>query len=246
MAQTVRTHHLFDPASESSYKLSRTKLALFLECPRCFYLDRRCSVSRPDNMVFSLNNAVDVLLKREFDTYRAHRETPPLLQTYGVEAVPFHDPRMDDWRDISKGIQFQHRSGFLVFGAVDDVWQTPEGELIVVDYKATSTERTLTSEDAIRDGYKRQLEIYQWLLRSIGEKVSETAYILYANGDRTKDAFNRTLQFSMTLLPYQGETSWVDDALDSAHECLMSEKSPPPVTGCEWCEYRRRAGAVKD
>ena len=55
------------------WKLSRSKIDLFVECPRCFYLDNKLGVSRPKGPSFTLNIAVDALLKREFDTHRAHK-----------------------------------------------------------------------------------------------------------------------------------------------------------------------------
>jgi len=54
----------------------------------------------------------------------------------------------------------------LVFGAIDDLWQNPRGEFMVVDYKATSKAEAINSLDKEwHEGYKRQMEIYQWLLR---------------------------------------------------------------------------------
>lgn len=35
-----RTKNLFDPKSKTPFKLSRSKIDLFLNCPRYFYLDR--------------------------------------------------------------------------------------------------------------------------------------------------------------------------------------------------------------
>ncbi|MEI9966803.1 MAG: hypothetical protein WDN67_04185 [Candidatus Moraniibacteriota bacterium] len=36
------------------------------------------------------------------------------------------------------------RAGFLFSGGVDDVWVAPDGELIIVDYKATSKDGEVT------------------------------------------------------------------------------------------------------
>ena len=52
------------------FKFSRSKVELFMECPKCFYIDRVKGVSRPSGFTFSLNNAVDALFKKEFDDYR--------------------------------------------------------------------------------------------------------------------------------------------------------------------------------
>ena len=51
-------------------KISRSKIDLFLECPRCFYLDVVKKIKRPPGFPFNLNNAVDMLLKKEFDRHR--------------------------------------------------------------------------------------------------------------------------------------------------------------------------------
>jgi len=61
---------LFDPASKKPYRISRSGLELFHDCPRFFYYDKRPGLSRPAGFPFNLNAAVDVLLKREFDAYR--------------------------------------------------------------------------------------------------------------------------------------------------------------------------------
>jgi len=39
-----------------------------------------------------------------------------------------------------------------------------------------------------QDGYKRQMEIYQWLLRQNGLKVSDTGYFVYCNGKTDRKA----------------------------------------------------------
>jgi len=52
-------------------KLSRIKIDLFVECPRCFYLDMVKKIKRPQVAPLNLNNVIDTLLKREFDVHRA-------------------------------------------------------------------------------------------------------------------------------------------------------------------------------
>lgn len=236
----VRTRNLFDPSSDDPFPLSRSKLQLFLDCPRCFYLDRRLGVGQPSGPPFTLNVAVDELLKREFDEYRAKGKPHPIMHTFGVEAVPLRDARMDVWRDNRKGVRVPYK-GFEFYGAVDDVWLGDDGRLIVVDYKATGVDKPATLDDAWKDGYKRQMEVYQWLLRGIGEDVSSTGYFLYASAQKSHSALDAVLKFTMTLLPYEGDASWVEDALEEAHACLSDDELPPSTKDCEWCAYRRAA-----
>ncbi len=56
-----KAFNVFDPKSTAPYKLSRSKIDLFMECPQCFYLDRRLGVGRPPGFPFNLNSAVDTL-----------------------------------------------------------------------------------------------------------------------------------------------------------------------------------------
>src|SRR3989338_3788923 len=63
-----RTRNIFNPKSKEPFKLSRSKIELFLQCPRCFYVDRRLGIGRVSGPPFTLNTATDTLLKKEFDS----------------------------------------------------------------------------------------------------------------------------------------------------------------------------------
>jgi len=104
-----RIRNLFDPSSKVPYKLSRSKIELFLNCPRCFYLDRRLGVGQPPGYPFTLNSAVDKLLKKEFDIHRKSGSPHPLMKAYGLDLIPFQHEKMDEWRDaLGGGIQYLH------------------------------------------------------------------------------------------------------------------------------------------
>ena len=235
-----RQRNLYDPESEKPFKLSRTRLDRFIECPRCFYLDRRLGVDRPPGFPFNLNSAVDALLKTEFDAYRKQRKPHPhYMRAHGIDAVPFQHTELDDWRNNFKGVQHLHEpTNLLIHGAVDDVWQAQSGELIVVDYKATSKNSAVSLDAKWQRGYKRQLEIYQWLLRRNGFEVSDTGYFIYCNGDSSREEFAQQLQFEVSVLPYTGSDEWIEETILAAHRCLRSESAPPPDShGCDYCAY---------
>jgi hypothetical protein len=244
----------FDPNSKETFRVSRSKIDLFSECPRCAYLDLRLGVKRVSGPSFTLNNAVDELLKREFDTHRKNKSKHPLCDQYGVDAVPFDDPRMEEWRDaLRRGIQYHHKSTNLtVRGGIDDVWVKPNGELLIVDYKATSKKEGPSTTDDLYDSYKRQIEIYQWLFRMNGFKVSPTGYFVYVNGQSDREAFDGKLEFDVKLIAYTGNDTWVEEAVVGLHEMLMSEAIPKVGKAfnggpCDFCVYRENAGkALKE
>lgn len=239
----------FDPTSTEPFKLSRSKLDLFTDCPRCAYLDLRLGVKRVSGPSFTLNNAVDELLKREFDIHRANGTTHPLLKSYGVDAVPLDDPRMEEWRDaLRRGIATLHKpSNLILRGGVDDIWIAPSGEIMVVDYKATSKKEGPTTTDDLYDSYKKQVEIYQWLFRQNGFAVSDTAYFVYVNGKSDAEAFDGKLEFDIKLIAYKGNANWVDQALLDLKAMLMSDEIPKVGKAfnggpCDFCVYREAAG----
>lgn len=226
------------------FRLSRSKIALFIECARCFYIDNRLGVARPPGFPFNLNSAVDALLKKEFDVHRDGKTPHPLMRAYGVDAVPYAHAELNTWRENFKGVECKHAgTGLTISGAVDDIWVNPQGELIVVDYKATSKDKKIESlDEEWHMGYKRQMEIYQWLARKMGFNVSDTGYFVYCNGKRDRKAFDGKLEFDVVLLPYTGNDSWIEGRLVDAYRALLSERVPQPASTCDYCLYRRSAG----
>src|SRR6185312_284075 len=226
------------------WRLSRSKIALFGECARCFYLDNKLGVARPPGFPFNLNSAVDALFKKEFDVHRQSGTAHPLMIEYKVDAVPFSHVNMDVWRENFKGMEIKHAlTGFTVSGAVDDIWINKKGELIVVDYKSTSKDSKIDSlEETWHEGYKRQMEIYQWLLRQLGFVVSNTGYIVYANAQKDRDGSGAKLDFDITLIAHTGSTDWVEPTLLDIKKCLDSDVLPNKTEDCDYCRYRESAG----
>ena len=239
-----RTKNLYTPNASQAFKLSRSKLELFLNCPRCFYMDRRLGVGQPPGFPFNLNSAVDFLLKKEFDVHRVKNTSHPLMEHYGIDAVPFQHPSMDVWRENFTGVQAHHQpTNLLIFGAVDDLWVNPAGEVIVVDYKATSKDGEVNLDAEWQRGYKNQMEIYQWLVRQNGLKVSDTGYFVYCNGKRDVEAFDGKLEFDIKVIPYTGDDSWVEGAIQKAKACLDGDL-PNFTPNCDYCIYQQAASSI--
>lgn len=237
----------YNPNRDSKYnyggkywKLSRSKIDLFLECPRCFYLDNKLGIKRPPGYPFSLNSAVDALLKKEFDLLRKNGETHQLIKAYGIDAKPVNHPKLNQWRNNFKGVSYLHsETGIKVSGAIDDLWVNSQNEYIVVDYKATAKdEEIIELNKEWQDSYKRQIEVYQWLLRQNGLTVSDIGYFVYCNGRTDVEKFDGKLEFDITLIPYEGNDSWVEKTIFQIKEILESEQIPSANPDCDYCNYR--------
>jgi len=87
------------------------------------------------------------------------------------------------------------------------------------------------------------MEVYQWLLRKNGFTVSDTGYFVYANGKTDREAFDKKLEFEVTLISYKGDDSWIEPTLSEIKKTLDSDKVPEASSECDYCTYRK---AVKD
>lgn len=238
-----RDRNIYNPKSKYSFRLSRGKIDLFLECPRCFYLDRKLGLGRPGMPGFALNSAVDQLLKNEFDLLRQSGQKHELMKHYKIDAIPFSHPELPDWRDDYYkfvGASVIHQPTNLeICGIVDDIWINPQEELHIVDYKSTSTSNEISLEEEYKQGYKKQVEIYQWIFRQKKFPVNNLAYFVFANAGKNRPSFDGRLEFELSIIPHQGDDSWVEPTVFEIKKCLESEKIPESDPECEYCEYRK-------
>jgi len=244
-----RKRNLYDPASPAAFRISRGKIDLFLECPRCFWLDRKMGLGRPSMPGFALNSAVDQLLKNEFDLLRKEGEKHQLMEQYGIDAVPFDHPDLPIWRDdVHKfvGASVVHQPTNLeICGIIDDVWINSQGELHIVDYKATSTSQEISLEDEYKQQYKKQMEVYQWIFRQKGFQVSNVGYFIFANAAKNRPKFDARLEFKVEIIAYEGDDSWVEPTIFEIKKCLDSEEIPSPAENCQYCRYRKLMNLVE-
>ncbi len=172
------------------------------------------------------------------------------MKKFKVDAIPFSHPKLSEWRDdmyryVGASV-FYEKTNFKVTGIVDDIWQDKKGDLFIVDYKATSTSREISLEDKYKQAYKKQMEVYQWIFRKLGFKVSDMGYFVFANAGRNRDRFDGKLEFVLSILSYRGNDSWVEPALQGMKKCLDSDKIPTPGRECEYCRFTNETNkAVK-
>ncbi len=215
-----------------------------MQCPRCFWLDVRLKITRPSGPPFNINKAIDELFKKEFDVHRAAGTPHPIMADNQVKAVPYQHESLDEWRHNFTGVTTLHKPTNLhVFGAIDDVWVNDDGELIVVDYKATSKDKEVDINSEWQISYKRQMETYQWLLRQNGFTVSDTGYFVYTNARMDLDGFNDHLEFRTKLIPYSGNDAWVEPTLKKMKETMEGDMPAVGVAAmggeCDFCAYAR-------
>lgn len=232
-----------------SLKISRSGLRLFLECPRCFWLDVHHRIKRPPGYPYTLSAAVDYLVKQEFDKYRAKGTLPPVLAQSGVEgfkgAKLYNGPEIPEWRNNFKGISHYDESlNATLYGAIDDVLEFSDGSLAVVDYKSSGSK-----EVKIYPDYQQQMDIYTHILRQMGRETYPEAYFVFYVVEKGGNGFGNALPFREELHTVKVNPDWVGDAFEAAVNLARQDEAPESGKGsrgdgCDHCGYVERASSV--
>ena len=105
---------------------------------------------------WSLNSAVDELLKKEFDILRKQKKPHPIFKKNNLNFIPFQHEKMDQWRNSLKGgiSYFDKNTNVELYGGLDDIWfDKDKEELVVVDYKAQSSNEKVETESYLSNIY---------------------------------------------------------------------------------------------
>ena len=240
----TRKTSIYLPGQNEKFKISRSKFSNFIDCKRCFYLDRVKGLQEPSMPGWSLNTTVDDLLKKEFDFYRERNKPHPIFKNYNLNFIPYQHEDIDKWRDSLKGGISYHdeETNLILQGGVDDVWfDLDTNKLVVADYKAQSSKYDVERESYLasryHQGYKTQMDIYVHILRKMGFEVSNTTYFMVCNGIKTKNSFDAKMNFTITLIDYESNTSWIEDKIIEMKGTLESKETPSRNPYCENCAY---------
>ena len=240
----ARKNSMYQRGKNEPFTISRSKFSNFIDCPRCFYLDRVRGLKEPSMPGWALNSAVDELLKKEFDKHREAKTSHPIMKEYNLNFIPYNHPDIDKWRQsLSSGISYLDKdTNLIIKGGIDDVWfDLDTEELIVVDYKAQSSSIPVETksylESKFHQGYKRQMDIYVHILRQMDFKVSNKTYFMVCNGEKTFDSFDNRINFVTKLVPYEADSSWVPIKIKEMKKVLESENIPDLNENCEACIY---------
>ena len=232
--------------------LSRTAWDSFIRCKKCFYMERKLKI-RPIGMPgYPINSRVDALLKEEFDIYREKQEPHPIFKKHNLNFVPFKmdKEKLNDFRNNRKGVRAKStKTNYTIYGAIDDLWLNKDnGEVVVVDYKATSNKYGIdyvNSKMAYHKAYLRQLDFYAYLLKLNKFKVFKTGYWLVCNAQyKDQKTFGGSLNFKIDLLSYNLNTDYIEDTLVELEKCYSGNRIPLPSATCDACRWQKETSKL--
>jgi len=216
---------------------SPSALNLFLECPRCFWLDKNKEIKRPRGIFPSLPQGMDLVIKEYFDSYRKIDKLPPEIANK-VKGRLFTDMELlTKWRNwrATNLVYTDTVQNVILSGALDDCLR--DGDyLIPLDYKTRGSE---IKEDS-KNYYQTQLDCYCLMLEASGYKTKGFAYLIYYWPKEVKE--NGIVHFHVEAIKIKTNIESARLIVRDAAKLLYSE-IPDPNPECEYCnlvEQRKR------
>ncbi len=218
-------------------QLSPNSLNLFLECAHCFWLDKNLGIKRPPAYPYALNLAVDELLKEEFDTYRAKKLSPPLLEENNIKAHLFANQKLlNQWRNNLAGIRyFDKELGATLFGAVDDVLEFKDGKIAPLDYKSTGS-----TTEKVYDRFQLQLDTYTFLMEKNGYQTTHKGYLAFYLVDKSRGFVDR-IPFRKEIVEIETNPADIYEIFKDAVNVLKQGSPPPHSQDCQFGRWLEKA-----
>jgi len=213
--------------------LSPSSLNLFLECPFCFWLEKRQGIRRPPPYPYALNAAVDVLLKQEFDVYRQKNMPHPLISSHNVSAKLFANQELlNEWRSNFKGLRYYHpQLDATFFGAVDDILEFDGGKFAPLDYKSTGARKA-----NVYDSFQLQMDAYTYLLEKNGYPTLNKGYLAFYIVNK-EDGFGGRLPFRKELKEVETNPQRIPPLFKQAVDLLRSDQVLSHTPDCKFGQW---------
>lgn len=222
----------------SPYPLNRTKIGLFFDCKKCFYLDLKKRVRRPYGPPLVLNNTINQTVKSDFNRYRKSETPHPIMGKFSPDLIPANHSKLESWRNPLIGVRYLHRETNLqLSGIINDLWlNIKEDKLLLDDYKFTSKKEEI-NEKSFWSGHWKQLSFYKYLLDKQKLKMSPKGIIILFNEKKNSTTFDKKLEFSSHFFSNFLDTSWVESEIIKIYVLLQSDSIPSPSTNCKYYKY---------
>ena len=216
----------------TSFKLSPSTLNVFLECQRCFWMDKVKGIKRPRGIFPSLPGGMDRVIKVHFDSFRAKNALPPELSGNNFNGIKlFGDQaQLELWRSWRTGLVYRDTDGSILSGALDDLL-VKDGQYIPFDYKTKGS--VTTEEDAVKY-YQNQLDCYTLLLQENQMPTAGYGYLLYYSPKSVGEQGAAIFELQAIKIP----TDYERARATFRKAVTLLKGSLPEMNGqCEYCSW---------
>tara|TARA_Y100000022_G_scaffold200051_1_gene214139 strand:+ start:1202 stop:1936 length:735 start_codon:yes stop_codon:yes gene_type:complete len=229
---------LYSNNSSRPFKLSRTKIDLFFECRRCFFLDQKFGIKRPHGTPLVLSNRIVNDFKKELNVCRVEKNIHSKVKELNKNLIPISHVKLEEWKSSFKGASFLDEStNLLIFGIIDDIWwdrSTNKNHSVII--KSNSKKNQMSYEN-IWQGYWRQLSLYSYLLSKNLLSMSSTGILVFINTPTSIDQMENRKNFNLNIFEKILDFDWIEPTIKEISKTLNKENPPESSKKCKFCDY---------
>jgi len=202
------------------YKLSPSTLNLMEDCPRCFWLAQVKKIKRPSGPMSSIPIKMDSIIKKYFNKYRELNELPPIIQGQieGRLAV-----------DIPITLKHEEENGIILWGRPDDYFELEDNSIVAFDHKTKSK-----APESIHSSYQLQLNVYSYLLKAMGYKTTNKAYLAFYYPDDCE--LHNGMCIHCTVIEVKTNPAKAKDLVNRAYN-VLNGPMPKHSENCGYCKW---------
>jgi len=222
---------------EEFIKLTPSIISLFLECPRCFYLEMKKKIHRPEGIFPSLTRGMDSVIKSYYDSYRKQGKLPPEIDGKVLGKLLDNEQLLKKWRNNRVGIEYLNEEiNALLKGAIDDCL-IDKDVYIPIDYKT----RGYGLKDDSTSYYQHQLDIYCYLLFKNGYRIADFAYLIFYYPKSVKE--DGIVSFEVIPIRVPTDINHAEQIFYDSVACLRGSE-PKSHSRCKYCSWGIEAFGV--
>ena len=229
---------LYSCNSSRPFKLSRTKIDLFFECRRCFFLDQKFGIKRPHGAPLVLSNRIVDDFKKELNICRVEKNIHSKVKELNKNLIPISHNKLEEWKSSFKGASFLDDStNLLVVGIIDDIWldrSTNKNHSVII--KSNSKKNQMSYEN-IWPGYWRQLSLYSYLLSKNLLPMSSTGILVFINTPTSMGQMENRKNFNLNIFEKILDFDWIQPTIKEISKTLNKETPPESSKKCKYCNY---------
>jgi len=231
----------------NAFTISRSKIDLFFDCNRCFYLDQKHGIKRPHGTPLVINNFVVNHYKNLINEFRIKQIVYPDSIKIKKKLIPTNIEALNLWNHPFKGISYVHKkTNFKIKATLDDVWQCSETkDFTPIIIKSTSRKKDINAE-TIWPGYWKQLSLYSYLLSKNSLDMSNTGILIYLNALENNPNSIKKIDFELLIFEKILDLSWIEPSLEVIFKTLNSNEVPLNHNSCKYCRYQTNIQQVLD
>lgn len=224
-----------DPLRISAKDLGQLALADF--CPRCFWVQRRAPKGVPWQIFPGIFSSIDSYTKRVVHQhFDVHRRAPDWLAPLGPLTAYREPPHYSKFNVRHAG------TGILLTGALDAIFERPDGTLVFADYK---TAKHTGGQDGLLPMYAVQLNGYAWIAAALGWDPVSALALIYTEPETEREHAHPAkagrptgfaMGFAATIVPVPLATDRIEPLLVRVKELVERDAPPEGREGCKDCQ----------